>query len=230
MSNVQVVILAAGMGTRLGRPLPKPLTRLSDGQTILEQQVANVRTAFGSRVRVTIVVGFKLELVMEHVPEAVFVYNENYDRTNTAKSLLKALQASHEGSVIWMNGDVVFDAVVLERLTPFLVSGTSAVAVNTANVADEEIKYTVDEHGLIHELSKTVQTGLGEAIGINLIGARDKEALIRQLEACDDHDFFERGLEVAIAEEGIRVHPVDVSDLFAVEVDTESDLARANSR
>ena len=39
-----------------------------------------------------IVVGFKLELVMEAAPDAVFVYNENYDQTNTNRSLLKALQ------------------------------------------------------------------------------------------------------------------------------------------
>ncbi len=36
---IQAVILAAGMGTRLGRPFPKPLTPLSDGRTIMEQQI-----------------------------------------------------------------------------------------------------------------------------------------------------------------------------------------------
>ena len=30
--NTQAVILAAGMGTRLGKPWPKPLTPLADGQ------------------------------------------------------------------------------------------------------------------------------------------------------------------------------------------------------
>jgi choline kinase len=230
MSQIQVAILAAGMGTRLGRPLPKPLTRLADGRTILEQQVANIRGTFGPNVRITIVVGFKLELVMEHIPDAVFVYNQDYDQTNTAKSLLKALRASHDGSVIWMNGDVVFDPAVLERLTPFLVSGRSAVAVNTAQVGEEEVKYTVDGRGLVHELSKAVNGGLGEAVGINLIGARDKAALIRRLDECADDDYFERGLEEAIARDGIEVEPVDISDLFAVEVDFETDLARANAR
>jgi choline kinase len=230
MSQVQIVILAAGMGTRLGRPLPKPLTRLASGQTILEQQVDNVRHVFGDEVRITIVVGFKLDHVMEHVPDAVFVYNENYDQTNTSKSLLKALRASHEGSVIWMNGDVVFDPVILERLTPFIVSGRSAVAVNTAQVGDEEVKYTVDGHGHIRELSKTVEGGLGEAVGINLIGGRDKGALISTLDACDEQAYFERGIEMAIQQDGIEVTPVDISDLFAVEVDFEGDLDRANAR
>jgi choline kinase len=230
MSQVQVAILAAGMGTRLGRPFPKPLTRLASGQTIMEQQIANIRSVFGDDVRITIVVGFKLDLVMEHVPDAIFVYNENFDQTNTSKSLLKALRASHEGSVIWMNGDVVFDPAILQRLTPFIVSGRSAVAVNTAQVADEEVKYTVDERGFVRELSKTVTGGLGEAVGINLIGGRDKAALIRQLVACDDQDYFERGIELAIQKDAVRVTPVDISDLFAVEVDFEGDLERANTR
>lgn len=230
MSQVQVTILAAGMGTRLGRPFPKPLTKLANGQTIMEQQVANIRSVFGEGVRITIVVGFKLDLVMEHMPDAVFVYNEDFDQTNTSKSLLKALRASHDGSVIWMNGDVVFDPVILQRLTPYIVSGRSAVAVNTAAVGDEEVKYSVDDRGFVRELSKTVRGGLGEAVGINLIGGRDKEALIRQLDACDDQDYFERGLELAIRNDGLEVTPVDISDLFAVEVDFEGDLERANLR
>jgi choline kinase len=230
MSQVQVTILAAGMGTRLGRPFPKPLTRLASGQTIMEQQVDNIKSVFGDDVRIMIVVGFKNDSVMEHQPDAVFVYNEVYDQTNTSKSLLKALKASHEGSVIWMNGDVVFDKVILERLTPFIVSGRSAVAVNTSAVAEEEVKYTVDDRGHVKELSKTVVGGLGEAVGINLIGSKDKNALIRQLEACEDQDYFERGIELAIAKDGVEVTPVDISDLFAVEVDFEGDLERANAR
>lgn len=227
MGAVQAVILAAGMGTRLGRPLPKPLTQLSDGQTILQQQVANLHSVFED-VRITIVVGFKLDLIMEHVPDAAFVYNPAYDQTNTSKSLLRALRASHEGSVIWMNGDVVFDPEVLERLAPLLASDRSAVAVNTATVGDEEVKYTVDGEGQIAELSKAVTQGLGEAIGINVIGSSDKDSLIRHLHACDDQDYFERGIEMAIVNDGIQVTPVDISDLFAVEIDFEGDLQRAN--
>ncbi|CAN2231803.1 COG1213 Predicted sugar nucleotidyltransferases [actinobacterium SCGC AAA044-D11] len=225
---IQVVILAAGMGTRLGNPWPKPLTVLSDGRSIMQQQMENVSQVFGDKARVTVVVGFKLEMIMEAHPTASFVYNEVFDQTNTSKSLLKALRASQESGVLWLNGDVVFDAKVLERVTERIKSEKSFVCVNTSTTAEEEVKYTVDENGFIKELSKTVKNALGEAVGINFISASEKSAFIKELEACAVQDYFERGLELAIEKDGIKLEPVDISDLFAVEVDFQADLDRAN--
>ena len=227
---IQVVILAAGMGTRLGKPWPKPLTPLADGRSIMAQQLENVSKVFGESARVSIVVGFKLEMIMEAHPNASFVYNENYDQTNTSKSLLKALRASHEGGVLRLNGDVVFDHRVLERVKDRIVSEKSFVCVNTSSVGEEEVKYTVDSQGNIKELSKKVQNALGEAVGINFISNSDKNSAIKYLEECADNDYFERGLELAIEKSGIKIEPVDISDLFAVEVDFQADLDRANSQ
>ena len=225
---IQVVILAAGMGTRLGKPWPKPLTQLSDGRSIMQQQMENVRTVFGDKARVTIVVGFKLEMIMEAHPTASFVYNEIYDQTNTSKSLLRALRASQESGVLWLNGDVVFDHKVLERVADRIAADKSFVCVNTSATADEEVKYTVDANGNIKELSKTVKNALGEAVGINFISSREKADVITELDECGEQDYFERGLELAIEKHGLQMEPVDISDLFAVEVDFQDDLDRAN--
>ena len=225
---IQVVILAAGMGTRLGKPWPKPLTQLSDGRSIMQQQMENVYTVFGDKARVTVVVGFKLEMIMEAHPTASFVYNEVYDQTNTSKSLLRALRASQESGVLWLNGDVVFDHKVLERVANRIAADKSFVCVNTSATADEEVKYTVDANGDIKELSKTVKNALGEAVGINFISSREKADVITQLEACGEQDYFERGLELAIEKHGLKMEPIDISDLFAVEVDFPDDLDRAN--
>ena len=94
------------------------------------------------------VVGFKLESILEAFPDGVFVYNENFDTTNTSKSLLKALRFSSSGPVLWMNGDVVFDPEVLRRLESSILRGDNVICVNTSAVGDEEVKYTVDDHGL----------------------------------------------------------------------------------
>ena len=224
----QVVILAAGMGSRLGRSLPKPLTELSDGRSIMRQQFDNIEHAFGTEAHVTIVVGYKLEHIIEAFPQASFVYNEEYDQTNTSKSLLRALQASGAGGVLWMNGDVVFDPAVLDRAHAMVERDQSFVTVNTSQVSDEEVKYTTDEEGYIRELSKTVTGGLGEAVGINFISSAHKAILVRHLARVNDQDYFERGIELAIEKNGLLIEPLDISDFYAVEVDFAEDLERAN--
>ena len=223
------MILAAGMGTRLGRPHPKPLTPLVDGRTILRQQLDHLRSTFGDDAHVSLVVGFKMNLIMEAASgDASFIYNELYDQTNTSKSLLKALRLAPPGDVLWLNGDVVFVPGLLDSLTEHIAAGRSFVAVNTASVADEEIKYTLDGDGYVKDLSKQVVGGLGEAVGINFVAAGDRDMFIRHLDRCADNDYFERGLELAIAEDGMRVKAVDISAFDCVEVDFEPDLARAN--
>jgi choline kinase len=223
------VILAAGMGTRLGRPWPKPLTPLADGRTIMRQQMDNLSAAYGEELRVMTVIGFKLELIIESFPNNLYVYNEAYDQTNTNRSLLKALRLSGPGGVIWLNGDVVFDPRVFDRIKEYIDKDESIICVNTAAVGDEEVKYRVDSDGFVNELSKQVVDALGESVGINFVADKDKQLLIEGLAACADDDYFERGIEIMIETHGTRVRPVDISDLFAVEVDFEEDLTRANS-
>jgi len=164
---------------------------------------------------------------MAAAPDVRYVLNERYERTNTSKSLLKALRTSGPGGMLWLNGDVVFEAGLLDRVVPMIRRDRSFVCVNTAAVAEEEIKYRIDDQGFITVLSKTVTDGLGEAVGINYIASADKPMLIEHLERCADQDYFERGIESAI-EAGLKVSPVDISEFFVVEVDFTADLERAN--
>jgi choline kinase len=226
---MQVVILAAGMGTRLGRDHPKPLTPLHDGRSILQRQLDGLRSVLGPDVPITAVVGFRCEMIMQAAPDLTFAYNPDFASTNTSKSLLRGLQNSRDGGVLWLNGDVVFDPAVLELTLSHLHADQSFVCVDTNTVADEEVKYTLDEEGFVLELSKTVVGGLGEAVGINYVSAADKPALIEHLDACRVDDYFERGMETAIEERGLRFRPVDISQFAAVEVDFETDLQRANA-
>lgn len=221
---MKAVILAAGIGSRLGNPKPKPLTRLSNGERIMERQTQYLQTII-SEDDILVVVGFKKDLIMEEFPNLTFVFNNLYDRTNTSKSLLRALKKAQDEDVIWLNGDVVFDFKALERVAR---SETSCMAVNTSSVGDEEVKYTVAQDGAIQEVSKTVENALGESVGINKVVAKDIPLFIDMLERCDEDDYFERGIEFAI-EEGLKIFPVDVSDILCIEIDFTEDLEKANS-
>lgn len=228
MSPVQqFVVLAAGFGSRLGAPQPKALTPLVDGSTVLDRQLGLIRAAVpGARVHV--VVGHKAMAVLEAHPDVLFAYNEAYDTTNTAKSLARALELCPPGPVVWLNGDVVFEAEVLTRVLAVASGGESAVAVAYGPVGAEEVAFTVDADGWIASLAKATPGGLGEAVGVNAVCAQDRPGLERRLREVDDQDYFERAVELAVARDSARYRPVDVTDLGVVEVDFPEDLVRAD--
>lgn len=224
---MKIIILAAGIGSRLGNPFPKPLTPLKNGKSIMRMQTDNIASMYNID-DVNVVVGFKKELIMERFPELTYVYNPFFDRTNTSKSLLQALKKHRDKSVLWLNGDVVFDVKLLNVLNPYINNNESFVAVNTSKVAEEEVKYTLKD-GYIDKLSKTVQNGLGEAVGINFISSKDIIKFINRLEECDDNDYFERGLELAIEKDQLKIKAVDISNYNCMEIDFVEDLENVNN-
>lgn len=224
---MKIVILAAGIGSRLGNPFPKPLTPLSNGKRIMQQQVENLVQYYDVN-NIMVVVGFKKDLIMEEYPDLSFIYNPEFDRTNTSKSLLRALYKSRGENVLWLNGDVVFDAAILKKLNEYIKKDSSFVAVNNSVVGEEEVKYSLDKNGFIADISKQVDNAPGEAVGINFISKADIDFLIKRLEECGDNDYFERGLELAIANDSIKITPVDISEFRCIEVDFQEDLDNAN--
>jgi choline kinase len=224
---MKIIILAAGIGSRLGNPFPKPLTRLRNGKSIMQMQVENL-TAYFSLDDITVIVGFKKDLIMENFPDLTYIYNPSFDRTNTSKSLLQGLKKHRYSSILWLNGDVVFDPKLISHLIPFIKKDQSFVSVNNSEVGEEEVKYTLDNNGFINAISKEVENGLGEAIGINFIANNDLPLFLNRLEECEDMDYFERGLELAIQKDKVRVMAVDISQFDCLEVDFEEDLQQAN--
>lgn len=216
---MKAVILAAGVGSRLGNPFPKSLSTLPSGERILGRQIRILRE-LGIR-EIHVVVGFKKTLIMEEYPQALFRYNPIYYLTNTSKSLLCAIR-DLDDDILWTNGDVVFDPEVVKRL--MAVKG-NAVAVDRKNCGEEEVKYLTDENGMITEISKQVENAEGEAVGVNLVSRASLPALVEALEACDDGDYFEKGLEVLVNRTPYKA--VDISDHRCIEVDFEVDLIEA---
>lgn len=223
MRHPIVVILSAGIGSRLGQPYPKGLTPLNNRESIFSRQVRIFRR-FG--LTVVVVVGFKKDLIMEADPNVLYAYNTDFDTTNTSKSLYCGLQHIQAEDVLWINGDVVFEADIIGRL---LQEKGSLVVVNNSQVGEEEVKYTTDDDGFINAISKQVGDPLGEALGINLIEASHLEAFKINLQACDRQDYFERGMELLTQDIGPVFRPLRVDDGACVEVDFKEDLQRAKT-
>jgi len=221
---MHIIILAAGMGTRLNKNNPKSLVKLSNGDSILNRQI-NALLDYVNINDITIVVGYKQHKIKEKYPKCSYVYNENYQNTNTAKSLLLALESKEDNKdVIWINGDVVFEFEVLKEI---FVTSNSSMLVNTLKVGAEEVKYTINNDGSINKVSKNINNGLGEAVGINKILNSQLDKFKKELERCSSSDYFERGLEMLI-NKGTKIYPIDISKYFCCEIDTQDDLNFVN--
>lgn len=217
---MKAVILAAGVGSRLGRPFPKCLSVLPDGERILGRQIRILRQCGVKEI--IVVAGFKKELIMEEFPDVYYCYNPVYYITNTSKSLACAIKHLDD-DLIWTNGDVVFDEEVIREMVN---CKGNAVAVDRKKCGDEEVKYRADQHGLILEISKTVKEPEGEAVGINRVQKSDIPAFLQALTDCQDNDYFEKGLEMLIAR-GFDFTAKDISAYRCIEVDFEEDLQQA---
>ena len=222
---MKAIILAAGIGSRLGNSSPKPLTKLKNGETILGRQVAYLAKYLGMN-NIIAIVGYKKDLIMESFPNLLYVYNNFYDTTNTSKSLLAGLNKIEDENVLWLNGDVVFEKKLLPQI---IQCSKSCMAVNTNSVGEEEIKYNVFDDGNIKDVSKTVSPALGEAVGINKIMASDLPLFKANLEKCENQDYFEKALEFSIRD-GMKIYPEDISKLLCMEIDFLEDLSNINEK
>jgi choline kinase len=221
--QMKVVILAAGKGSRLGQGnLPKPLTLLSNGQTILGQQLENLNH-YISLNHVIVVVGYHKEEIIETFPDLLYVYCPNFAHENTSKSLLRALEKCEE-DVLWLNGDVVFHPSILK---PMFDHPKTSMIVNIGGVGEEEVKYRQGKGGKILEVSKQVLNPQGEALGINFISHKDLNAFRHQLENCQPADYFEKAIEACI-QDGMQVNGLVIEQGLCTEVDFPEDLERAN--
>lgn len=217
---MKAIILAAGVGSRLGRPFPKALSILPTGETILGRQIRLFREA-GVR-EIIVVVGFKKTLIMEQHPNVFYRYNPVFYITNTSKSLLCGLE-DVDDDALWVNGDVVFDPNVIAGV---LESPRNIIAVDRKKCGEEEVKYRTNGNGTVVAISKSIENGEGEAVGVNKVLAQHVPALVRSLRLCEDQDYFERGLEYMIRD-GVEFAPLDISAYRCIEVDFPEDWRQA---
>jgi choline kinase len=65
---MKIIILAAGIESRLGNPFPKPLTPLKNEKSIMQMQTDNIATRYNID-DINVVVGFKKDLILNCFPE-----------------------------------------------------------------------------------------------------------------------------------------------------------------
>lgn len=173
------------------------------------------------------------EYVRGHYPQMKvhFVHNPRYETTNNIYSLYLSGEYARGRDILLLDSDILFDPAIIARLLE--CPDTEALALERHACGEEEIKITVDERGLVREISKIVDPAeaIGESIGLEKMGADYTEALFAELDTMIgreglDNVFYERAFERLI-ERCMSFRPVDITGLTAMELDTVEDFERA---
>lgn len=235
--NVKVVILVAGVGSRL-RPhtddRPKCLVEVG-GEAMLGRLLRQAALAGCSEA--VLVTGHMDHVIDEWLSQkplplpVATVFNPEYETLGNGHSLLVAREAVAGVPFIKLDGDLVMGDGMLERLlaTPW----TSAILLDrSVELADEEMKAQTDE-GRVVAMGKWLdpRQASGESIGAELIGAEDGERLFAALRRVIHEEgqggAYYEDVYHALVQAGWELGAVDTGGLPWTEIDTPEDLARA---
>jgi choline kinase len=237
MKTTVAVILVAGIGSRL-RPItddrPKALVDLG-GETILARAV-RLLAEYGVR-KVVLATGYREDAVkaaMQGAPLAVeYCKNPDFDRTQNSVSLALCREGVGSDAFFKLDGDVVFQRQVLERLDAS--AAELAVAVDAGRTLDAEAMKVTVEGPRISAFGKGIAlaASAGESIGIERISSAFTnklfDAIERAIAAGRSDLYYEDIYSQLIARGQLEAEAVPVRDLPWTEVDDFSDLERARA-
>ena len=222
---MKVIILGAGMGTRL-RPLttniPKCLFKLGKDETVIERMVNFVKR--NSKAQVYVVTGFRHEKIESLLTDVTFVHNPFFRVTNSIVSLWFAREHLDD-DVIIMNSDIVIEEALFQELLKIDYPATVLMDSSKIHTADYKVA-TYNERVVM--MSKDLTTCSGEYVGITKLSRESAAELRRKIEGMIDNDqideWYENALVNMILDDDFALTFFDVFRFQWVEIDTVDDL------
>ena len=186
---MRVIILAAGMGSRL-RPLtndkPKCMIKLFN-ETLIERQIKIFHSYNINDI--TIVTGYMGEMI--NVPDVNYVKNKNYETTNINESLFCALEPS-SSPILVTYSDIVFEQKIIQQMLEFTGGIGLAVNLNWKKCYQNrnmhplsEAENVLVENGRILQIRKNISKSLenqqvGEFLGLMMLSSEHVKILLER--------------------------------------------------
>lgn len=240
----QAIILAAGMGKRLGKYTQdgtKCMVRVN-GLSLIERSLVALEAA-GVR-RVVLVVGYRAERLISFLDgkfpglELVYVTNEVYDKTNNIYSLWLARDYLAAEDTLLLESDLVFDPAILAELVAdpapnlAVVSRFESWMDGTVTMLDDEgnIVSVVDKAHFkwkrVKDYFKTVNIYKFSAAFSSKFYLPFLDAYLK---AFGDNEYYEQVLKVLAFLEDADLKGYSVSGRRWYEIDDPQDLAVAET-
>ena len=228
---MQVVILAAGLGNRLGgltAERPKALVKVAGRELILRVMDFLDDPTVGERI---VVAGYKAPLledfVKSRIPDARVVFNPRF--TDGSIRSIEAALPHVRGDFLIMNVDHIYPRRLMDRILSAKGS-IAAVCDFDRKLGPDDMKVGLSGEGRLKLISKTLANFDGGYIGMTRVAGsrlseyREAAGLVRR----DDGD--SASVERVIGRLAANEREIDICDASGIrwlEVDTPEDLALA---
>ena len=225
---MKVILMAAGIGSRLGRAVSKPKCVLDVGGLPLIRHTAQMLLNRG--LELAVVVGYRREMIFEALQglNVRFYFNPFYKVTNSMGSLWFARDfISPEQDIILGNADVFWGEDILDIL---LSDQREAVMLSDASRADVGDYFFKTENGRIVAYGKdlTRENRDCEYVGLAKLRADFLDGFKMRIDQCVEDELYTMWWENVLYNYSMKypVYALDVNGRFWGEIDYIEDYDR----
>jgi choline kinase len=229
------IILAAGVGRRLGHAVPKVLLEFG-GKSLLDRHLTALHANDVRRIAIT--VGHRPDLIRAELrrlgilDRVVLVENPRYREGSVVSLAAQRAQLAAGNPVLLMDGDVLYDSRMLARLLQ--ATPENVLLFDQAiEPGEEPVKICLRGEVIVDfdKVPEHAHDRRGESVGFFRFSAGMAAALAERATAYVDGGCAGAEYEAAIRDL-ILAHPdrfgcEDISDLPWTEIDFEADVVRA---
>lgn len=146
-TEIDIIIPAAGRGTRMNAYGPKPLIKIKKNITILDNQI-KILKKFLPNANIILVTGFEsIKLMNNTSNDFIKIENERFEETNVVRSLGMGLRCS-KNDVLVIYGDLIFNEYCITEMN----LNKSSLLIGNNIMNDSEIGCTFNNEGFIENL------------------------------------------------------------------------------
>lgn len=214
--NIDVIILTAGIGSKIKSYEPRSLIKLNN-KTLIEHQMDAFKQKLPKCDFIT-VVGYECSKIIRKIQgKTRIVENCIYNECNNGESLRLGVNNSLSDNLFIIHGDINFDKSIIDDFTY-----NESFVVTVTGLEEREVGITSTD-GYINSFSYGLEKKWGQIVFLN---STDVEVLRKLLLRNDFNTKFMLTFEILnkLIESGVRFKEIEVDSKKIKEIDTAKDI------